>query len=68
MVLAAIRLLTARERAVIAMRYWLGLSEAEIADELGIAVGTVKSTAARAVTKLRNNPTLREGLPDERIR
>jgi RNA polymerase sigma-70 factor (sigma-E family) len=67
-VLAALRHLTARERTVVAMRFWLGLTEVEIADELRIAVGTVKSTAARAVAKLRNDATLREDVPDECIR
>lgn len=67
-VLAAMRRLTARERTVIAMRFWLGLTEGEIADELKIAIGTVKSTTARAVTKLRNDDSLREDLADECLR
>jgi RNA polymerase sigma factor (sigma-70 family) len=62
------RRLTARERTVIAMRFWLGLTEGEIADELKIAIGTVKSTTARAVTKLRNDDSLREDLADECLR
>lgn len=49
----ALRVLTRRERAVIVLRYWFDLSEAQIAAELGIAPGTVKSTAARALTRLR---------------
>lgn len=57
-VLAALSLLTARERRVIVLRYYCDLSEQEIARELGCAVGTVKSTAARALGKLRDNPTL----------
>jgi DNA-directed RNA polymerase specialized sigma24 family protein len=34
------------------LRYYLGLSEAEIAAVLGISAGTVKSTAARALAAL----------------
>jgi RNA polymerase sigma-70 factor (sigma-E family) len=64
-VLAAMRRLTARERTVVAMRYWLDLTEVEVANELRIAVGTVKSTTARAVAKLRNDATVREETPDE---
>ena len=45
--------LTKRERAVVVLRYWYDLTEAQIADELGVAPGTVKSTAARALGKLR---------------
>lgn len=40
------------ERAVIVLRYWLGLSEAEIAEHLGCRPGTVKSRHARALRKL----------------
>jgi RNA polymerase sigma-70 factor (sigma-E family) len=61
LVLAALRRLTVRERAVVALRFYVGLSEAQIAAELGIAAGTVKSTAARAVAKLRDDALLREG-------
>jgi DNA-directed RNA polymerase specialized sigma24 family protein len=45
--------LTPVERAVIALRYYNDLSEAEIAGELNMPAGTVKSTAARALRKLR---------------
>jgi RNA polymerase sigma-70 factor, ECF subfamily len=34
------------------LRYYLGLSEAEIAAMLGISTGTVKSTAARALAAM----------------
>lgn len=42
-----------RQRAVVVLRYWSGLSEAEIAVELSIARGTVKSTANAALATLR---------------
>ncbi len=41
-----------RQRAVLVLRYWAGLSEAEIADTLGCRPGTVKSLAARALHRL----------------
>lgn len=52
-IVAALRTLSARERAVVVLRYYADLSEQETAAELGIAVGTVKSTASRALAKLR---------------
>lgn len=42
-----------RQRAVVVLRYWSGLSEAEIAETLGVARGTVKSTASAALATLR---------------
>jgi len=45
--------LTARERAVIVMRYFFDLPEVSVAHELHISVGTVKSTSSRALAKLR---------------
>jgi RNA polymerase sigma-70 factor (sigma-E family) len=57
-VLRALAALTARERAVVVLRYYEQLSEAEIAATLGIAAGTVKSTCARALGKLRISPEL----------
>lgn len=43
------------ERKVMVLRYYYDLSEADTATELGVAVGTVKSTAARARTRLRED-------------
>jgi RNA polymerase sigma-70 factor (sigma-E family) len=60
-VLGALRQLTGRERSVIVLRFYGDLSEAEIAAELGIAPGTVKSTAHRALGKLRAMPELTDG-------
>jgi RNA polymerase sigma-70 factor (sigma-E family) len=52
--------LTRRERAVVVLRFWCDLSEAQIAAELGVARGTVKSTLARAVQRLRASEHLVE--------
>lgn len=52
--LAALRRLPARQRAAVVLRYYLGLSEAEIAAALGIRPGTVKSRLHRALAELRN--------------
>ena len=56
--MAALATLTRRERAVAVLRYVEDLSEAETAAILGVAVGTVKSTASRALAKLRCSPQL----------
>jgi RNA polymerase sigma factor (sigma-70 family) len=51
-VLAALAGLSRRRREVLVLRYYLGLSEAEIAAVLGVSAGTVKSTAARGLAAL----------------
>lgn len=49
----ALALLSARQRRVVVLRHFVGLSEREVAEDLGISVGTVKSTASRALSQLR---------------
>jgi RNA polymerase sigma-70 factor (sigma-E family) len=48
-----VQTLPRKARAVVVLRYYEQLSEAEIADALGISVGTVKSQASRALATLR---------------
>ena len=51
-VLAALRELPERQREVLALRYYLDLSEAEIAATLGISAGSVKTHAHRGLAAL----------------
>lgn len=51
-VIRALGTLGQRQREVLVLRYWSGLSEAEIAETTGISRGTVKSTASRALDAL----------------
>lgn len=50
---AFVQTLPRKQRAVVVLRYYEELSEAEVADILGISVGTVKSQASRALAGLR---------------
>jgi len=52
-VLEAMRALPQRQREVLALRYYLDLSEAEIANTLAISRGAVKSHASRGAAALR---------------
>jgi RNA polymerase sigma-70 factor (sigma-E family) len=49
-----VQTLPRKARAVVVLRYYEQLSEAETADVLGISVGTVKSQASRALATLRD--------------
>ena len=53
----ALGTLPPRQRAVLVLRYFEDLSEAQVADLLGCSVGTVKSTASRALTRLQTTLT-----------
>jgi RNA polymerase sigma-70 factor (sigma-E family) len=61
--LDALALLTSRQRAVLVLRYFNDLTEAQTAEVLGCSPGTVKSSASRGLARLREvlavtpNPT-----------
>ena len=48
-VLAAVRRLPRRQQEVVVLRYWLDLTEADIAATLGISAGSVKVHASRGL-------------------
>lgn len=50
---AALAALPRRQREVIALRYLVGMSEAEVAASLAVSVGSVKKHASRAMSGLR---------------
>ncbi|MES4887083.1 SigE family RNA polymerase sigma factor [Streptomyces sp. NPDC096012] len=54
----AVTKLPARQRAMVVLRYYEDLSEAQTAEVLGVSVGTVKSAVSRALGKLREDPEL----------
>ncbi|MFI6444946.1 RNA polymerase sigma factor [Kitasatospora sp. NPDC050543] len=51
-VVVALQELTSRQREVLVLRYWSDMSEAQIAETLGLSRGAVKSTASRALDAL----------------
>ena len=55
---AALAKLPPRQRAVVVLRYHQDLSEAQVAELLGVTVGTVKSQGAKALAALREHSTL----------
>lgn len=62
---SALGSLTHRQRAVLVLRVFDDLPEAQVAQVMNCAVGTVKSTMARALAKLREDPRLAELMEQE---
>lgn len=54
----AVMKLPDRQRAMVVLRYYEDLSEAQTAEVLGVSIGTVKSAVSRALGKLREDPEL----------
>jgi RNA polymerase sigma-70 factor (sigma-E family) len=56
--IAALDALSPRERAVIVLRHYLDVAEADVARELNLSLGTVKSLNSRGLAKLRVSATV----------
>ncbi|MEX5711487.1 SigE family RNA polymerase sigma factor [Parafrankia sp. FMc6] len=62
----ALGALPSRQRAVLVLRYFDDLPEADVAAVLGCTVGTVRSQTSRGLAKLCNSPQLRGFVPPGR--
>ena len=51
--IGALKALSPRERAVVVMRHFFDITEVDVARELNLSLGTVKSLNSRALAKLR---------------
>lgn len=56
--LRAVSRLPPRQRAMVVLRYYEDMTEAQTAQALGVSIGTVKSAVSRALDKLRDDPEL----------
>ncbi len=63
----ALRTLPRRQRAVVVLRFFDDLTEAQAADILGCSVGTVKSQTSKALSRLRGCPQLRGVFEEEEV-
>ncbi len=52
-------LLTERQRLIVVAHYYLGLTQDEIADSLGVKRGTVSATVSQSLAHMRNEVTAR---------
>jgi RNA polymerase sigma-70 factor (sigma-E family) len=66
-VMAALMSLPVGQRSVVVLRFWLDMTETQVAEALGCSVGNVKSQASRAVAKLRAGMDLGEEVSREQL-
>jgi RNA polymerase sigma-70 factor (sigma-E family) len=64
-IVSALAQLSRKQRAVLVLRYFDDLTEAQTADVLGCTVGTVKSHASKALVRLRSAPQLQDLISQE---
>jgi RNA polymerase sigma-70 factor (sigma-E family) len=67
MLMAALMSLPLGQRSVVVLRFWLDMTENQVAEALGCSVGNVKSQAARALAKLRASSDLAGGVSHEHL-
>lgn len=60
-IVRALLTLPIKQRRIVVLRHLLEMSEEEVAAELGIPVGTVKSNASRALARLRDTMSTSQG-------
>jgi RNA polymerase sigma-70 factor (sigma-E family) len=65
--MAALMGLPLGQRSVVVLRFWLDMTEAQVAEALGCSVGTVKTQGSRAMAKLRACAHLDEGVNREQL-
>ena len=65
--MAALMSLPLGQRSVVVLRFWLDMTETQVADALGCSVGTVKTQGSRALAKLRASAGLDEGVSREQL-
>ena len=51
--MAALMSLPVGQRSVVVLRFWLDMTEAQVAETLGCSVGAVKTQGSRGLAKLR---------------
>ena len=62
----ALHVLSPKQRAIVVLRYFGDLSEAQTAVAMGCAVGTVKSQSAKALARLHGVPGLADVMTEGR--